>query len=240
MAESEVAPRAVLLDIEGTVTPLSFVYETLFPYTRAHGPQFIREHWEDEELQRACADLARLNEVDRVDGAPVLGDSPASAIDYYLWLVDRDRKVTPLKLIQGLIWQRGFDSGVLQSDVFADVPPAFERWRNAGQDIAIYSSGSVLAQQNVFRHSNRGDLTRFIDAYFDTRMGGKREPASYEAIAKRLGRNVRELLFVSDSLEELDSAASAGLRTALCIRPGNAPVANAHAHRSIESFEELS
>lgn len=245
MAGSEIAQRAILLDIEGTVTPISYVYDTLFPYARVHGPQFIREHWGEEAVSKARTELSRLNETDRAEGAPPLADSPferqvTTMTAYYLWLMERDRKVSGLKTIQGLIWERGFREGELRSEVFADAGPAIERWRASGKLVAIYSSGSVLAQQNVFRHSNLGDLTPLINAYFDTQIGSKRETTSYQKIAGCLKCDAADILFVSDSLEELDSARNAGLETRLSVRPGNAAIADSHSHKIIETLDAIS
>ncbi len=236
--------KAILLDIEGTVAPVSYVYDTLFPYARVHGPQFIREHWNEEAVSKARADLFRSNETDRTEGAPPLADSPfehqlATLVDYYLWLMERDRKASGLKAIQGLVWERGFRNGELRSELFADVGPALRRWRAAGKLVAIYSSGSALAQQNVFRYSNQGDLTPFIDAYFDTQVGSKREAASYQKITECLNCAATDALFASDSLDELDSAASAGLDTRLAVRPGNAAITIPHNHRTIETLDEI-
>lgn len=244
MAESEVAKRAILLDIEGTVTPISYVYDTLFPYARIHGPEFIREHWGEEVVSKARANLSRLNETDRAEGAPVLADAPIDGqmsrmVDYYFWLMDRDRKVSGLKTIQGLVWERGFREGELRSGVFTDVAPALERWHASGKLVGIYSSGSVLAQQNVFRHSNLGDLTPLVNAYFDTQIGSKREVASYQKIARYLNCAGPDILFVSDSLDELDSARNAGLETRLSIRPGNAVIDVSHTHKIIETLDAI-
>ncbi|MBV8551776.1 MAG: acireductone synthase [Acidobacteriaceae bacterium] len=245
MARSEVSSSAVLLDIEGTTTPIRFVYETLFPYARDHGPSLIRELWDDESLRSVREQLWKQNEMDQSEGAPRLQRRTpeleiATVIDYYRWLMDRDRKLTPLKTIQGLVWERGFETGELRSEVFADVPPALSRWREAGRQTAIYSSGSALAQQQLFRHSNRGDLTGFISAYFDTRTGGKREAESYSAIARQLKTAPGDILFISDVLEELDAARDAGLTTVVCVRAGNADITKPHSHRIIRSFDELS
>lgn len=244
MAESKVAPGAILLDIEGTVTTIGFVYNTLFPYARLHGPPFIREHWNEQILIGARADLLKLNEVDRAEGAPVLVRSTieqemTAFVEYYLWLMERDRKTPPLKLIQGLVWERGFRDGELRSEIFADVPPMLRSWRESGKLLATYSSGSVVAQQNVFRYSNHGDLTPLINAYFDTQIGSKREPASYRRIARCLEHNGADILFVSDSLEELESAAAAGLETRLSIRPGNAAISAPHGHKTVETFDAI-
>lgn len=245
MAEPEVRRRAILLDIEGTVTPISYVYDTLFPYARIHGPRFIREHWNEGAVRGARADLFRSNEADRIEGAPLFADSSlerqmATMVDYYLWLMERDRKVPGLKAIQGLVWEQGFRDGELRSEVFADVRPALERWRAGGRLVAIYSSGSVLAQQNVFRHSNQGDLTPFIYAYFDTQVGSKRDLTSYQKIAGYLDCAPVDILFASDSLDELNGAASAGFETRLSIRPGNAAIAIPHNHESIETLAAIS
>jgi enolase-phosphatase E1 len=239
-----VLANSILLDIEGTVTPISFVYDVLFPYARLHGPAFIRQHWETESLRAIRAQLWEQNALDRAEGAPRLQNlSPdaeiATVTEYYLWLMERDRKVTPLKTLQGLIWERGFSIGELRSQVFADVPVALGRWREQVRTIAIYSSGSVLAQQQLFGHSDQGNLTRWIDGYFDTRVGGKRERDSYLEIARRLNANPSVILFVSDVLEELDAAKAAGLATALCIRPGNVAITKLHDHQVIRSFDEL-
>jgi enolase-phosphatase E1 len=144
-----------------------------------------------------------------------------------------------LKTIQGLIWERGFREGELRSEVFDDVKPALERWHVSGKLVAIYSSGSVLTQRNVFRHSNLGDLTPLISAFFDTQIGSKREAASYQKIAGCLKREAADILFVSDSLEELDSARNAGLETRLCVRPGNAAIAASHSHKILETLDAI-
>jgi enolase-phosphatase E1 len=234
--------QAALLDIEGTTAPISFVYETLFPYARQHGPALIRELWNQPALSQARIDFERENVGDVVAGAPVVGaGSPDqdAVIAYYLWLINRDRKSTPLKLIQGLVWERGFEGGGLRSRVFADVPRALARWKRSGRHVAIYSSGSVLAQKLLFGYSEVGDLTPLIDAFFDTTVGHKRQLSSYETIARELALQMNEILFASDVVEELDAASAAGLQTALCLRPGNAPVQQEHRHLAIRSFDEL-
>lgn len=232
--------RAVLLDIEGTTAPISFVYETLFPYARQHGPALIRELWNQPELEPARLGFDHDNVTDVVAGAPpVRRDDPETVIEYYLWLMDQDHKSPALKLIQGLVWQRGFRSGEILSRVFADVPLALDRWKRAGRQIAIYSSGSVLAQQMLFTHSEAGDLTAMIDAYFDTGVGPKRSVGSYQAIASALTITAGEILFASDVVEELDAAAAAGFQTVLVVRPGNATVNDPRSHSIIQSFDEI-
>jgi enolase-phosphatase E1 len=216
----------------------------LFPFARTHGPPFIRNHWDDEILRDSRNELIEQNKQHQSEGAQRISagsDSEAinAAIDYFLWLMQRDSKVTPLKAMQGFIWDKGFENGELQSEIFADVPAALSRWRDQGRTVAIYSSGSTAAQHQVFQHSNLGDLTKFIDAYFDTRSGQKRAPSSYAAIALELNVHPSHILFCSDVLEELDAAVQTGLAGALCIRPGNAVVVRPHSYTTIRSFDDL-
>jgi enolase-phosphatase E1 len=153
--------------------------------------------------------------------------------------MDRDRKSTGLKSLQGKIWEEGYGSGELKGEVYPDVPPALERWRREGIDIAIFSSGSVQAQRSLFTNSSAGNLTRLILAYFDTTTGPKTAPMSYARIAAALERSPSEVLFLSDVVAELDAALTAGMRTALCVRgQGSAPPAGAHP--VIRTFDELS
>jgi enolase-phosphatase E1 len=231
----------ILLDIEGTMTPISFVYETLFPYARAHLKGYLEEHAEDERLRQDLDRLAQENQENSSPGAPAITEahSCAQAYGYLIWLMDRDRKSPALKSIQGKIWETGYASGQLKSTVFVDVPTALERWRNEGRQIAIYSSGSVLAQKLLFQHCEVGDLTGWIEAYFDTATGAKTEAASYHRITRALDVEPREILFLSDSPAELDAAASAGLDVRLAIRSGNRAVPPHVLHVPIFSFDEL-
>lgn len=230
--------RLYLLDVEGTTSPVSLVSEQLFPYARRHLGAFLREHGQEPQVQ---ADLALLAEENRADdGAPRMEDvaDPDQALAYLLWLMDRDRKSTALKSLQGKIWKRGYESGELVGTVFADVPEALERWA-AKSRVAIYSSGSVEAQRLIFGHSSAGDLTPWLSGYFDTRVGAKTAAASYDAIAATMGVAAGEILFVSDVLRELNPAREAGCATRLAVREGNAPVADAEGHLAIRSFAEI-
>ncbi|MBK9313012.1 MAG: acireductone synthase [Acidobacteria bacterium] len=231
---------AILLDIEGTTTPIDFVYHTLFPYARNNFPEWLRSNFENPEIQ---ADLSSLREEHRsdTDQLPQWDESKPldSAISYLLWLMDRDRKSTALKSLQGRIWEEGYRSGELLSEMYSDVQPALERWKKLGIRIGIYSSGSVQAQKLLFGHTNAGDLTSFIEAWFDTRIGAKREVGSYRRIAESLGIDPAAILFISDVTAELDAAQQAGMMTALSIRPGNPPQPDAGRFEVIKSFEEL-
>jgi enolase-phosphatase E1 len=231
----------MLLDIEGATTPVHFVYQTLFPYARKHGPDYLREFWDSDSLRPVRNQLLKQNELDAAEGAPQISREPGvkAAIQYYEWLMDRDRKVTPLKTIQGLIWERGYTTGELHSEVYPDVPRAFSRWQEERRSIAIYSSGSVLAQQQLFRYTNYGDLTGFISSYFDTETGGKREMKSYSAIARSLGFAAADICFVSDTTEEIEAARVAGMKAVLCAREPRQANTPASPETIIGSFEEL-
>jgi len=142
--------------------------------------------------------------------------------------------------LQGKIWQQGYLAGVLKSQVFADVRPALERWCARGLNISIFSSGSILAQQLLFAHTETGDLTRFIDNYFDTEVGKKGDANSYRRIAEALRLYPNEILFISDVVTELDAARAAGMKTLFSIRPGNSPTDNAAHYSAIDTFDNIS
>jgi len=237
------AIRAILLDIEGTTTPIDFVFKTLFPFAAGHVEEFLREHPSDPEIKNLVAELRSTWSGAASSGTPVWIESTpqekiGSAAAYVRWLVARDSKITPLKTLQGRIWERGFRTGALQGEVYRDVAPAFARWRQQGRRIAIFSSGSVLAQKLLFAHSTAGDLSGFIEAYFDTSTGPKRDRASYTKIAAFLEIPAPQILFVSDVLGELDAARSAHFLTALSLRPGVSETSPC-SHQVITSFDQL-
>jgi enolase-phosphatase E1 len=233
--------RALLLDIEGTTTPVDFVVKVLFPYARTHVKEFLQNHLTDNEIRM---DIARLREEHAEDirrsqdPPPWCDESIAAVVAYIHWLMDRDRKSTGLKSLQGKIWEQGYSNGKLRGQVYTDVPVAFERWRKQGRAIAIFSSGSVLAQRLLFANSTAGDLTPFINAYFDTTTGPKIDSDSYLRIAAGLERASGEVLFVSDITAELDAAQHAGMQTALCVRSAESPIA-AGSHPIIRTFDEI-
>ena len=234
--------KSVLLDIEGTTTPISFVHDVLFSYARARVRQFLTSNFDSGEVG---ADVALLREEQALDvrenrNPPPLDDAEVESIAKYVeWLIARDSKSTGLKSLQGKIWREGYLTGNLKARVFADVRPALERWRAKGLNVSIFSSGSVLAQQLLFAHTDAGDLTKFIDQYFDTNVGKKGDVASYRKIADALNRSPSEVMFISDVVTELEAAHEAGTQVLLSIRPGNAPQNGAERYRAIHSFDEL-
>jgi enolase-phosphatase E1 len=224
--------RALLVDIEGTTTSIDFVYRVLFPYAREHAADFLKAHGETGAVREALTQLQQELSDDRVRGE----EPPALVLDYVFWLMDRDRKSPGLKALQGLIWREGYRAGELRGEVYPDVRVAFERWRDAGRHIYIYSSGSVLAQKLLFESTAAGDLTRLINGYFDTGVGPKTAAESYAAVASDIDIPPRDILFLSDAVKELDAARAAGLQTRLCIRDGSAA---AGSHEIVRSFDEI-
>ena len=231
----------ILLDIEGTTTPIAFVSDVLFPFARAHMREYLARHASTPHVRDAVRLLVEEHRRDAaMRAAPPewRDETPASIAGYVEWLMDRDRKSPGLKLLQGFIWEGGYRSGTLKGEVFADVRPAFERWRRAGIAISIYSSGSGLAQRLLFGTTAEGDLVPFISAFFDTTVGAKTSRDSYCGIAHALGCSTNQILFVSDSPAELDAAGTAGCQTLFCVRPGNRE-ADAGSVPTIRSFDEI-
>ncbi|HET6892804.1 MAG TPA: acireductone synthase [Pyrinomonadaceae bacterium] len=239
--------RGILLDIEGTTTPIDFVHQVLFSYARSHVKTFLQRNWDSAEVVADLKDLRKDHEfdVEQSQNPPLLATGSRNAqldsfIAYINWLIDRDRKSRPLKSLQGKIWMQGYRDGTLKSKVFTDVVPALERWSQAGRTINIFSSGSVLAQKLLFEHTESGNLTPFINNYFDTTTGAKADPDSYRRIAAALELSPAEILFVSDVVGEIEAAHCVGMQTALCVRPGNEPQNSADRYQIIHSFAEIS
>jgi len=233
------AVHVVLLDIEGTTTAIDFVLHVLFPHAHARAQAFLEAHAADPDVAHDIEGLRAEHARDATAGhePPAWEESPAAVARYARWLMDQDRKATPVKALQGKIWAEGYAGGELRGHVYDDVPRALRRWTASGRRVAIFSSGSVLAQKLLFGHSDHGDLTPRLAAFFDTTTGAKREAASYVRIAAALDEAPASLLFVSDAVAELDAARAAGLATALAVRSTPAPAG--HAHRVITSFDEL-
>jgi len=203
--------RAALLDIEGTTTPVSFVYEVLFPFARAR----VHDSLAEADIQA----LRREYELETPGERPAWTcNSAGSAENYVNWLMDQDRKSTALKELQGKIWASGYAGGTLKGIVYDDVPEVLASWRESGIRIAIFSSGSILAQKLIFSHTQFGDLTHSIEAYFDTTTGPKKEPESYRKIARSLGLECNQVIFFSDITAELDAAQIAAMETCLVKR----------------------
>jgi len=207
-------PAAVLTDIEGTTTPIAFVHRVLFPYARARMAEFV------------------------ASGHAALAEVPEPRLETLLGWMDRDEKITALKTIQGIIWEDGYRTGAITAELYEDVPPALRRWARAGLRLFVYSSGSVPAQKLLFGHTPAGDLTGLFQAYFDTRVGPKREAASYADIARGVNVPPEEMLFLSDVEAELDAAKASGLQTCQLVRAEDGTTASAR-HETAKDFDDV-
>jgi len=221
--------QAVVTDIEGTTSSISFVKEVLFPYAAAHMASFLREHWDEPAVQEQVRALAADT------GASVASADDADRI-LQQWIRE-DRKATPLKALQGMIWKAGYQSGAYTAHLYPDTAPALRRWHAAGLPLYVYSSGSIAAQKLFFGYSDAGDLTPLFSDYFDTTTGMKQEVDSYRKIATAIGVPASEIVFLSDIEGELDAAREAGFQTILLDRDGKAPASR---HQCVNSFAEIS
>lgn len=211
--------RAILTDIEGTTSSIDFVHQTLFPYARARLRRFLAARGDDAAVRRELA------EVMRIEGRELTPEAAAGVLEGW---IDADKKVTPLKTLQGMIWREGYESGELKGHVYADAPEYLRKWHARGLKLYVYSSGSVEAQKLIFGHTAHGDLTPLFSGYFDTRVGGKREAQSYKTILRDAGLPAAGVLFLSDVGEELDAARAAGMKTCQLLRDDKTRPATAH------------
>jgi enolase-phosphatase E1 len=225
---------AILLDIEGTVAPISYVFGVLFPHVRKHLQPFLDSHWNDPAVMAARRQMG----TDAAD--PSLAGDKKRLIAEVIRLMDADTKATGLKMLQGLIWEVSYRSGDLHSELFPDVLPALRRWRVDGKRLGIYSSGSVAAQRVFFKYTSEGDVTPLLSDFFDTTSGPKRSPDSYRDIAASMGLPAANVLFLTDVLEEAEAAKEAGMRTAILVRPGNAALVRATDLPIAGTLEEIS
>lgn len=205
--------KYILTDIEGTTTSIKFVYETLFPYFREHISE-LKELTYLEEVQKVFKKTVEL--------AESLEDkklrSTDDVIEILLKWSNEDRKITPLKTVQGILWEKGYKSGEIKGHVYQDVAPELKKWKKNGLKIGVFSSGSIAAQKLIFGYSEAGDLTPYFSNYFDTTTGGKRERETYQKISVELDLDPSEILFLSDIVEELEAADNAGFQTIQLVR----------------------
>jgi enolase-phosphatase E1 len=221
--------RAILTDIEGTTSSLSFVKDVLFPYARAHLPDFVRAHASEPEVR------ASLDEALALMGEPNANNE--RVIAQLLQWIDEDRKITPLKALQGSVWKRGYAAGDFSGHIYEDATAALKAWHARGIALYVYSSGSVPAQKLLFAHTPAGDLTPLFSGYYDTRIGAKVDAGSYRRIAADIGFKPDEVLFLSDIQRELNAAREAGMQTWQLVREGEFD-ANAR-HRQARDFAAI-
>lgn len=220
--------EVILTDIEGTVGSIRFVKEVLFPYADRQMEAFLERHWDEPAVASAVADAAR-------DSGETLANAASAAALLRRWIAE-DRKATPLKTLQGLIWRAGYENGDYRAHVYPDAVEGLRRWRHDGLALYVYSSGSIAAQKLFFGHSEAGDLTPLFNGYFDTTSGGKKEADSYRAIQAEIGVAADAILFLSDVEAELDAARAAGLRTVLLDRDD--AIADSD-HTRVTTFDDI-
>nr|XP_044998690.1 enolase-phosphatase E1 isoform X2 [Jaculus jaculus] len=243
----------ILLDIEGTTTPIAFVKDILFPYVKENVKEYLQTHWEEEECQQDVSLLRKQAEEDaQLDGAvPIpaasgngeddLQQMIQAVVDNVCWQMSLDRKTTALKQLQGHMWRAAFTAGHMKAEFFADVVPAIRKWREAGRKVYVYSSGSVEAQKLLFGHSTEGDILELVDGHFDTKIGHKVESESYRKIANSIGCSTNNILFLTDVTLEASAAEEADVHVAVVVRPGNAGLTDDEktCYSLITSFSEL-
>jgi enolase-phosphatase E1 len=229
--------RGILLDVEGTTSSISFVYDVLFAHAKAKVGEFLSARRDDARVLELAAAVTAAAGTPLAPAA--IAADPTRAALAAIDLINRDVKDTALKELQGMIWRSGFESGELVAHVFDDVPPVLAAWADSGLDVRIYSSGSIEAQQLFFGHTAAGDLRPHLRGHYDTTTGPKREAASYALIAADMGLEPRQILFVSDVGAELDAARAAGMATALAVRPGNRDAGGVFEHEAVASFAEI-
>ena len=237
----------VLLDIEGTTCPVSYVTETLFPYASANLAPYLETRQQEADIQALIQELETLwrQETDQ-EARDLLGRPRESAelsgvgeiLPYLNFLIRRDRKVTPLKDLQGKIWADGYARGELIGPLFDDVPTSLRRWQQEGLVLAVYSSGSIAAQQLIYQHSNHGDLRSMFSHWFDTHTGSKHDPSSYTLIAETMGCAPQAILFVSDSDSELQAASQSGLQV-VCSQRESDKLKDFRTYPAINTFHQI-
>jgi enolase-phosphatase E1 len=241
--------RHVVLDIEGTTCPVHFVSEVLFPYAKARLLPFLTSHQGEDPIRQLLQEVEAALLVDPSPSAVALraeartsdhrGSFGLTTLCSYLdWLIEIDRKITPLKDLQGRIWEEGYQQGDLIAPLFADVPNALQRWHAQGLCLSVYSSGSVQAQKLLYGHTESGDLRPLFSHWFDTRTGAKNDPESYRTIARILNSQPEHVMFISDAIAELTAAEQAGMVVLFSLRPGN-PQQDPQQFRAIQTYQAL-
>jgi len=222
--------KAVLTDIEGTTSSISFVKDVLFPYAKQKMEDFVKQNRENPEVKRI------LNDVKEIAGKDLTTDEIIEVLTKW---IEEDKKITPLKEIQGLIWEEGYKKGELEGHIYDDSFEKLKKWKEKGIPIYIYSSGSVKAQKLLFSNTKFGDINYLFSGYFDTKIGGKKETQSYKKIAQEIGLKPEEILFLSDNPEEIEAAAKAGMKVIRFAREGEFEIIPDYPYKQVRNFEEV-
>lgn len=234
------AVRAILMDIEGTSVPIHFVHKDMFQYARDHIDGFLKRKLYSYEIKGLLMDI--LKEFNRVHSSNVNNEYNENNLEYLSGIVktmiDEDSKFGALKELEGLIWKEGFEDGTLICNLYPEVKESIMRWKSSGLLVFIYSSGSVLSQELLFSHTSDGNISKMLDGYFDTKVGNKKEKDSYMKIANKIGENPKNILFLSDSEDEIAAAKSAGMLCYLVKRDGYDDRLN-KVSNTIKSLDEI-
>ncbi|MEZ0322868.1 MAG: acireductone synthase [Hydrogenothermaceae bacterium] len=222
--------KAIITDIEGTTTPISFVKDVLFPYSYQKIEEFLKNNWEEEEVKKI------VENIKQIEGKNLSFEEVVNTLKRW---IEEDKKITPLKQLQGIIWEDGYKSGELKGYIYPDAYKKLKEWFEKGIKLYVYSSGSVRAQKLLFSHTNYGDLTYLFNGYFDTNIGSKIEPESYKKISQIIGFNPQNTLFLSDNPEEIKAAAQSGIKVYRLVRPNDVDYIENFSYPQIASFEEI-
>ena len=222
--------KAILVDIEGTTSPISFVKNVMFPHSKERIDSFIKKHKNDPKVKQI------IEEVKQIEKNQNLSDEDVANV-LKQW-IDEDKKVAPLKEIQGLIWKEGFETGELKAPVYDDAYQKLKEWKEKVL-VYIYSSGSVEAQKLFFSHTEKGNILDWFSGHFDTRTGNKKEDTSYKKIAEQIGTSPEEVLFLSDNPDEIKAAAQAGMKVIRIVRPNDAEYIQDFPYKQVSSFDEI-
>lgn len=222
--------KAVITDIEGTTTPISFVKDTLFPYSYKKLEDFLRQNWDKPEVQSIVVDIQNIQQ------KLLSFDEVVQTLRRW---IEEDKKITPLKQLQGMIWEEGYKLGELKGFIYQDAFRKLKQWYERGLKLYVYSSGSVQAQKLLFTYTNYGDLTYLFSGYFDTTTGSKLEKTSYEKISLHIGLNPSNIVFLSDNPQEVEAAASVGMVVYRLVRKGDASYLNGFLYPQVESFDQV-
>lgn len=220
--------KAIVTDIEGTTSSLSFVKDVLFPYARKHMAEFVRQQQDNDDVKPLLAEIKKITAKD-LSINEIIGQ-------LHEW-IDQDKKVTPLKALQGLLWEKGYQEGDFKGHVYQDAYDRLKQWHDDAIKLCVYSSGSVYAQKLLFAYSDFGDMTSLFSAYFDTSIGHKQEKQSYLNIISELKLPPEQILFLSDIEQELNAAQAAGMKTVWLLR--DAEIQPAATHRQVSGFSEI-
>lgn len=247
--EKVLASKAIICDIEGTTSSISFVKDVLFPYALKNVEEYLKTHWNEDATKTVVAALREQADEDKkaeVEGVVTIPaedseDIIPDIVKNVEWQMSLDRKTGALKTLQGLVWAKGYKDGSIKGHVYEDVKKALEQWNEGGRKVYIYSSGSVDAQKMLFEHSEQGDLVKYLSGYYDTKIGAKQEKDSYEAILKKVEVSGEDALFLTDIVAEAKAAKEAGLNVVLLDRPGNAELSEEDRKEFpvISSFSDL-